>query len=116
MKKIITIASIISIIVVAFSFFYYFVIFLPKQNIQNQIVISSYDKQKNQLLNSLGQSNKELSSELNCVLDINSKWEALLSQKCPDNSGTDIHFDLSKWINCRANVIESAEFKAITCI
>jgi hypothetical protein len=105
MKKIIIV---LSILIVASSIFYYFVIFLSKQAVQNKNFISDYNKQKTQLLNSLGQSNKELSKELKCVLDINSKWEALLSKECPDSNSVD-------WMNCREDVIKSAEFKAITC-
>jgi capsular polysaccharide biosynthesis protein len=111
MKKIL----IISIVVIAISAFFYFIISLPSQNIQNQTLITNYNKQKNELLNSLGQSNKGLSSELKCVLQINSKWEDLLSKMCLDNSAIDNNFNATEWMNCRENVIQSAEFKAINC-
>lgn len=94
MKNFLIVISVIAIITIAGSVFYYFVVFLPQQS---QKPIKAQLDTKSLIM--------DINKELNCELQMQGQMAVWLEERCPSNTK-----DISGVFDCRLSAMMSPEF------
>lgn len=120
MKNFLAVLVTVGVLAASGSVAYYYLYFLPQQNIKSQedisairsVVAPTPEQQKIQQQNyqkSMDAMNARMNEYYNCVLENQKKSSVWLDQKCPTDSSNPSSY--LKAMDCRSDAIASAEYE-----